>query len=407
MSDLEEKLKLLGITFGKENLSLSAPSIKKKNLVEILKGDFKENRFGTTFVIESIYPYETNHRLVVKDLNEQLQAISSWFGNPNILNNKPSSFAFLDTETTGLVGGSGIYTFLIGVGKFEEHQFKILQFFLHDPAQESAQLYALEEFLSGCRTVITYNGKSFDIPLLNTRFITHGWNPIFSEFGHIDLLHLVRRLWRDKLPSRTLGNIETKVLHTFRTNEDIPGWLIPQIYFDYLQIGDTSRLANIQYHNLMDVLSLALLFNHLIQLTANPSATIESGEDLLSLAKFYEEAGNFENAINLYQKCLEDQLQPNQRSKAFERLALIYKRQNKILEAIPLWEAAICQDNLNAMIELAKYYEHRAHQIDKALQLTDNAIASLEKNDLSLFERKKLVSELEHRRNRLVRLSKK
>jgi hypothetical protein len=223
--------------------------------------------------------------------------------------------------------------------------------------------------------------------------------------GHIDLLHLARRLWHDRIPSRTLGNIETNVLGIFRTQEDVPGWMIPQIYFDFLQFGDTIQLKNVQYHNMMDVLSLSLLFNYLIDLINDPYSFVTSDEDFLSLAKFHEEIDNIQIAIALYQKCLDMPILPRKRITALDRLAAIYKRQNNLSNAIPLWEEAAQQEHLNAYLELAKYYEHHEHNIFKALQLTNQAIRILERTSNTDLNKIKWLPELEHRQNRLIRLS--
>lgn len=407
MSNLTEKLRLLGVNVSKRDLPPVNMATRpvKSNLLSILNGEYKYNEFGTSFVIENYFAYGSLEKLEIPKPKEKLHSIANWCGDLGIIEHEPDKLVFIDTETSGLAGGTGTYTFLIGAGKFEEHQFNISQFFLHDPAEESAQLYALETFISGCRTVVTYNGKSFDIPLLNTRFITHGWKPIFSELGHIDLLHLARRLWHDRIPSRTLGNIETNVLGIFRTQEDVPGWMIPQIYFDFLQFGDTIQLKNVQYHNMMDVLSLSLLFNYLIDLINDPYSFVTSDEDFLSLAKFHEEIDNIQIAIALYQKCLDMPILPQKRITALDRLAAIYKRQNNLSNAIPLWEEAAQQEHLNAYLELAKYYEHHEHNIFKALQLTNQAIRILERTSNTDLNKIKWLPELEHRQNRLIRLS--
>jgi len=140
----------------------------------------------------------------------------------------------VDTETTGLAGGSGTYTFMVGIGRFEGDEFRLAQFFLRDPSEEAAQLAAIEKFLAPCQAVVSFNGKSFDLPLLNSRYLINGCPPPLAGAAHIDLLHLSRRLWRARLPSRTLGNLEAKILGLTRAQQDVPGWMIPDLFLDRL-----------------------------------------------------------------------------------------------------------------------------------------------------------------------------
>src|SRR4030067_1036414 len=141
---------------------------------------------------------------------------------------------------------------------------------MRDPFEEPAMLLALEEFLAPCKTLVTFNGKSFDAPLLTTRYTLQGWPSPMGRMAHIDLLHLARRLWRDRLPSRTLSNLEVQILGAQRSEEEIPGWMIPQMYFDFLRDGDARPMKRVFYHNEMDVLSMAALLNLVVNLLENP-----------------------------------------------------------------------------------------------------------------------------------------
>jgi uncharacterized protein YprB with RNaseH-like and TPR domain len=400
MSDLIDKLKSLGLNVG-------ANSIKNRptpNLVEALSGAYIQNNFGTTFIVDNKFPYGSQENLEFPRLQSRLQPIADWCGDPSLLEHDPESFVFVDTETTSLGSGTGTYTFLIGAGKFSKDHFEISQFFLQDPIYEPPQLYALEEFIAGCRTIVTYNGKSFDVPLLNSRYLANGWKPIFSDFIHIDLLHLVRRLWRDRLPSHTLGSVESNLLAITRLGQDVDGWLIPHIYFNYLHLGETQDLKKVLYHNLIDVLSLSQLFNYTLDLLNDPTNFVSYEEDFLSLATFFDDTGNNEVAIDLYRRCLDAKLPTSKKNEALTRLALIYKRRSEYNSANPLWEMAAGGNDLDACIELAKYYEHRAIDYPKALRWTEDAIKILERKDFTRFEEKKWLEGLDHRRKRLLRL---
>jgi uncharacterized protein YprB with RNaseH-like and TPR domain len=407
MSDLIDKLKSLGLNLGTGSISPTPPKRVSPNLVEALAGDYVQNKFGTTFVVENKFPYGSQENLMLPVLQARLQPIANWCGDPSLMEHDPESIVFVDTETTSLGSGAGTYTFLIGAGKFSQDHFEISQFFLQDPLHEPPQLYALEEFIAGCRAIVTYNGKSFDVPLLNSRYLANGWKPLFSEFIHIDLLHLVRRLWRDRLPSRTLGSVETNLLAITRRGQDVDGWLIPQIYFNYLQLGETADLKNVLYHNLIDVLSLSQLFNYTLDLLNDPFQFASYEEDFLSLARFFDDTGNTEMAIDLYQHCLTGNLPSSKTNDALMRLALIHKHRDEFESANPLWERAAGEGDLDACVELAKYYEHRLMDYPKALRRTEDAIKILERKDFTRFEKRKWLEELEHRHKRLLRLNQK
>jgi uncharacterized protein YprB with RNaseH-like and TPR domain len=403
MPNLSDKLKALGVKVGTENL----PPPRPKNpytIEQVLEGQSLETRQGETFVVESRFPPEYRLGLRAIATTSPLHAIARWAKSESIRDFPPQSFAYLDTETTGLSGGTGTYAFLIGVGRFDGQDFHLAQFFMRDPAEEPAQLAALEEFIAPCQALVTFNGKSFDVPLLNTRFIHHGWRSPFQETAHVDLLHLARRLWRDRLPSRSLGNLEVQILGAERTNEDVPGWMIPSLYFDYLRSGDARPLKSVFYHNQVDVVSMAALFNHMAGMLADPlSGMVEHGVDLIALAKLNEDMGELDAATRLYLHGLEHDLPRGILLEAFKRLALIYKRRGEFGMAIELWEQAARHEDLDAHVELAKYYEHQALDYVAAIRWTQAALQVIGTPGYSIFERRHLASELTHRLERLQR----
>ena len=178
-------------------------------------------------------------------MDAPLDAVAGWADEPRFLDLDLEHFAFIDTETTGLAGGTGTYTFLIGVGRFEKDEFRLVQFFLTNPGEETAQLAAFSEFIAPCEAVVSFNGKSFDIPLINTRFIINRWPSPLTGLAHLDLLHLARRLWKARLSGCTLGDLETHILGMKRSEHDVPGWMIADLYFDYLHTGDSRPLLGV------------------------------------------------------------------------------------------------------------------------------------------------------------------
>ncbi len=387
MPSLTEKLKSLGVQLGAQNI-IARPVENLFTIDKVLKGRTLTTHQGNTYVVEEHHPWGTPLGSGSVKIDAPLDLLGRWAGNEKIASFPPHSFAFIDTETTGLSGGSGTYAFLIGVGRFEADQFHLAQFFMQDPAEESAQLAALEEFLAPCQAIVSFNGKTFDIPLLNTRFTFHGWRSPFPDLAHIDLLHLARRLWRDRLPSRTLGNLEAQILDISRSDEDVPGWMIPEIFFSYLRDGDARPLKSVFYHNAEDVISLVALMNHMAMLLSEPIQNSQAhGVDLIALGRLFEDLREFNMASNLYISGLEHRDIQEERIPthilldAISRLAQLHKRQEDLASALTLWEEGVKFNLMDAYIELAKYYEHRERDFLSACEWCQKAIEILEKDE--------------------------
>jgi uncharacterized protein YprB with RNaseH-like and TPR domain len=334
-----------------------------------------------------------------------LGIIATWAREPGLADLDLDEFAFIDTETTGLVGGTGTYTFLIGVGRFEGDEFRLAQFFMNEPAQEAAQLAALEAFLAPCQALVSFNGKSFDVPLINTRFLMNGLPSPLSQMGHLDLIHLARRLWRARLPSRTLGDLEERILGATRTQQDVPGWMVPEIFFDYMHTGDARPLRGVFYHNEMDVVSLGALLNHISQLLCDPlNSPIEYGLDLVSIGKLYADLGQLDTAAGIYQRGLTfDDLHEEAYWGALRQLSFLHKKRGDLDAAMDLWVKACGAGQMYAHVELAKVYEHKQKDFREAASWTVAAIQITQTTDFSVFERAKWLPELEHRMRRLER----
>jgi uncharacterized protein YprB with RNaseH-like and TPR domain len=408
MPTLSDRLKALGVKIGTQDLP--APKKERSFPVEdIASGRFVDTGNGSTYLLEQDFSIDYIQGEVGLRISTKPQTIAEWAGNQQIAEDDLESLVFLDTETSGLAGGTGTFAFLVGVGRYTPAGFHLAQFFMRDPIDEPALLLALEEFLAPCRTVVSFNGKAFDVPLLDTRYILQGWKSPFKDFSHIDLLHLARRLWRDRLPSRTLANLEVQILHASRTDEEIPGWMIPQIYFDYLRDGDARPLLRVFYHNAMDVISLAALLNHTSLLLETPFSLPENETiELAAIGRLMEDLGHTDRAFECYERCLQanlpDDILPDDiLNDTLQRLSFLHKRNNDYAAALPLWEQAVVRDQVYAYEELAKYYEHHALDIERARKWTLAALAYLETGSLTPFEKYHWMEIFQHRLERLER----
>lgn len=316
---------------------------------------------------------------------------------------------FLDTETTGLAGGTGTYPFLIGIGYFaapaagaDPDRFVVRQFALRDYSEEPAQLEALTEELARFSAVVTYNGRAFDLPLIETRYRMQRHGPPLENPQHLDLLFPARAVWRERLPSCALKDIETAVLGVRRLG-DVPGWLIPNLYFDYLRNRDPRPLRPVFSHNLLDILSLATLLARLSHLLADPAALDPA--DAYGAGRIHESCGDPERAVACYTLALTANLPPVLRQRCLQRLSALHKRAHNWTAALAVWERCMqtADPDLGAHRELAMYYEHVARDHRQALQIVERAILRLDV--AALGQRSGAATrrtEWEHRRRRLV-----
>lgn len=405
MPTLSDKLKSLGVQVGARNLPPPKPQADIYAIEKVISGNFQPTTHGEVFVVEKLYDATYQHGQVGLQVDAPLQTIAAWAKEARVETSPLNKFAFLDTETSGLAGGTGTYTFLIGVGRFEGDDFRVAQFFMRDPGEEKAQLAALTEFLGPCEVLVTFNGKSFDAPLVNTRYTVNGQESPLISLAHLDLLPLARRLWRDRLPSRSLGNLETQILGTERTEADVPGWLIPPIYFNYLRDGDARPLKGVFYHNAMDVLAMAALLNYMAQMLAAPlDNTIEHALDLVAVGKLYEALEQFEMAAELFEAGMARNDLPEAHYWTTQhRLSFLQKRRNNLAAAVEIWRLATEGRQIYAHVELAKYHEHKQRDYQQALHWTQAALDLLNAPNASRHERRQWLGELKHRLARLQR----
>lgn len=409
MPSLSEKLKALGVNVGTQDIA-PGRAHQYQSIDRVLDGQVYVTPIGDTLIIKKEIPIGEYHGRFKLELDTPFQTISRWANDQRIADFTAEDFIFIDTETTGLSGGTGTYTFLIGAGKFVDECFHFIQFFMRNPSEEPAQLFAFEEFIASGSCIVSYNGKAFDVPLINGRFTANGLKSPLVDYAHLDLLHLTRRIWSQRLSRCTLGYIEAHVLATERSEDDVPGWAIPQMYFDYLRSGDAEPLRRVLYHNEMDVISLAVLLNHTALILDNPIGSgTEHVEDLISLAKLYEDMGDIERAVQFYLHGLQhddflaDKNLEIYYMRALHRLSMIYKRQGLYSPAVELWERAASYDFIDAHIELAKHYEHRIGDYPIAIRWTETAISILLGETTSPISKQIYLEGLRHRLARLIR----
>src|SRR5574341_1007281 len=354
MTTLSDRLKSLGVRIGARDLQ---PPLSRTAcaIEQVMDGRLHRTQYGDAFVVETTYPLDYQHGHAKISLTGSLQTIADWAREARLAQSDPKRLVFLDTETTGLAGGTGTYAFLIGIGRLNDKGFRLTQFFMRDPTEEAAVLSGLAEHLDGS-VLVTFNGKSFDVPLLATRYTLNGHQPQLRSLAHLDLLPLARRLWRERLESRALGFLEQQILGMQRTQEDVPGWLIPQMYFDYLRTGDARPLARVFYHNAMDVLAMAALTNHVAQLLENPLTFAEGHAlDLVAIGKLFEDLRRLDEAACVYGRALELQLSEDLFRQSARRLSFVEKRRGQYPAAVALWREAARRKEIYAHVELAKY----------------------------------------------------
>lgn len=398
---LADKLKALGVKVGTADLTPPKPA-STIPIDRVVPGGFRQTARGEAFVSEQAYGMDYRHGAQPLTIFHPLDSIATWAKDPRIRDLDIEQFAFLDTETSGMAGGTGTYAFLVGAGRFEGGTFRLAQFFMRDPAEEPAMLEALLDFLAPGRALVTFNGKTFDAPLLNTRYALHSIPTPLRELSHLDLLPLARRLWRDRLPSRALKYLEENILDAPRTTEEVPGYEIPWLYFDYLRTGDATPLKGVFYHNAMDVVAMAALLSHVAAMLHDPfDGRVQHGLDFIAMGKLFEDLGQWDRAARLFEHGLEMELSETDFASAVQRLSALQKRRGDLDEAIRLWEQAAAQGHIYAHVELAKHYEHRLRDYPAALKWTESALELVKTTDLPAFMRKHWKEELTHRRERL------
>ncbi len=315
---------------------------------------------------------------------------------------------FLDTETTGLAGGTGTYAFLVGIAWWDESGMTIKQLFMRDHSEEPSLLFELSRILAQRPVLVTFNGKSFDWPLLETRFRMTRVAVSAAPDAHLDLLHPARQLWRYRLRSVALSELERHVIGLDR-GDDILSETIPGRYFDFLRGGPPEAVAEVFRHNQMDLLGLAALAAHITRLVEEAEHSTCEASELFGLSRLLQRRGEKPLAGQLYKRALAEGIDEAPGRTAKRELALLAKGKGDFAEANRYWQElrGDSLDGLEAYRQLAMYHEHHAGDYEKAARLTRDALVCLREalnaGRISTQQYRRWHSDLQHRLNRLSR----
>jgi hypothetical protein len=326
----------------------------------------------------------------------------------------PQQWLFLDTETTGISGGTGTYPFLIGIAWYDAGGLEIEQFFMREHSEEHSVLVALAERMAERPVLVTFNGRSFDWPLLETRYNMTRKIRVPSPRAHLDFLHPARNLWRLRLGSARLPELERHVLGWNR-GADVMSEFIPQIYFDYLRGGSPDSLVPIFHHNQMDLRGLAGLANRTLAILSNPEQQGQDPLELFGVSRICERRGETARAKHLYARSIAAELPEDTSLAAHTFLARIAKREGDHVLACELWEKMIgekasgtSREGLEAYEQLAIHYERRARTPRRAAELITRALTDLRRaNRLGLIAAGAYAQKRARFERRLARLQRK
>ncbi len=349
--------------------------------------------FGKTITFVQHYPISSLH---IDDINTDIAAYCAMHRMGSVTLDQ---CVFFDIETTSLNSGTGNYAFLIGLGYFSDNQFTVEQIFMRQYGEEPAVLFYCAQQLNKFKTIVTFNGKTFDIPIIKTRYRINRIQGFPVSMPVIDLLKPARSIFKSIYASCSLKSLEELLLGIYRT-DDIPGYQIPDVYFTYQQTGYDPRLIAVVEHNRIDVTSMVLLlvfFNSLYELIHTKQFDQVPAHLYKNIAKHL-----YSRNIQLFIELIDyagHALLGNDHS-LFKKYSTALKRLGHVEQALSFWEK---YSNLFSLEELAKHYEHRVKDYHKALSYCNWAIANMNKlsDNQNLIEY--YTARFTHRINRLNR----
>ncbi|MDK1022588.1 MAG: ribonuclease H-like domain-containing protein [Candidatus Hydrogenedentes bacterium] len=391
MSDVQDRLKALlstqGVMSGAE-FRVRAEDLQRRRAAgefeidRVVPGEVIGDPEDGFYLVRSDFPLDTAHGCMTlgSALEAEARHIAVSANDEELQAFDPETAVFVDTETTGLMGGAGTVAFLIGVGYFRDGVFRLDQCFLRDYDDEEPMLHYLNDLFKGAETLVSYNGKSFDLPLLRARFITNRIPFRLESAMHFDLVHAARRFWKKRLGDCSLGNIEREVLGIER-HGDVAGAEIPQLWLDYLHTRDARKLKAVFYHHKMDILSLAALTGHLSKTLEAPRGEgFEHEEDRLSLLRIHFKQKRYGDVLDLAERLLEETEEKELMRDCLEMAGFASKRLGQWQRMEDFWRLLIdaFPRHFVARHELAKYYEHRKRDLPAAERMCVEAIQYLE-----------------------------
>jgi hypothetical protein len=376
------------------------PQPPARSLEALLEGALEETERGTLLVVRRRFPVLHRHGaqplLAARDAAPAALAL---LGRAGGAVTEGRRLLYLAPAPPGLAGGPGTYAFLVGVGFFDGDDFEVRQFFMRDLDEEPALLTALEETFRRFDGFVTYNGAGFDLPLLETRFVL-GRRRFPGAAFHVDLLGPARRLWSERLADCRLGTVEQSILR-FTREEDLPGALIPAVYFEYLRRKRPGELPRVFEHNRHDILSLAALTGWVADAVVRAPVPGLDPEALAGLGRLLE-AAEPERSLACYRMALDAGLAAPLRERLLLRLAQGEKRRARWEEARALWEAAARAPRSfdpHPWEEIAKVHEHRRRDLAAARLVVEEALELARRHRAS----ERVLAAFEHRRERLAR----
>ena len=332
-------------------------------------------------VKEQVYPPGYRHgEILLEDLHRFPGRIFRYLGGGDSFESfLPEKAVFLDTETTGLAGGAGTYAFLVGTGYFDPRGFVVKQYLMPDLSEEKEMLTLLGEDLKAFPSIVTFNGRAFDLPLLQTRYVMQGMRPPWSWEHHLDLLPVSRRFWHGRFEDCRLASLEEGVLN-FRREGDIPGHAIPSLYVRFLKERRLRLLEPVLSHNSWDIASLAALaVSACRMLEKGEDLDLDEGRDLAAAGGAFGAAEDSELSLRCLREALKHELPEERRLAVFRALGHTLKSLDRREEARALWEEARTEfpDDDLCRLELAMHYEHRLRDFDGALDAAREALGIL------------------------------
>jgi uncharacterized protein YprB with RNaseH-like and TPR domain len=348
------------------------PRTAREPIERVVGGQVVDTGAGSLLVVRHEYPLDHRHgRITLDGLTRLPMEVLGPLVRLDAPAPDPARLLFLDTETTGLAGGTGTYAFLVGAGWREDDRFVVTQYFMRDLDEEPALLAALAPVLERAAALVTFNGGGFDVPLLETRFVLsrRRWPALLP---HLDLLRPARRVWTACYDDCRLATLERAVLGLARES-DVPGGLIPSLYFDWLRLRRASPLARVFAHNRDDVLSLAALLSWFARALGD-APSISAGE-WAGLGRLWEDI-DLDRALLCYRTALDRGLEGEHGHVVRLRLAWWEKRAARWEAACALWETAARRGAFDPRPweELAKFHEHRRRDFAAAHSVVCTAL---------------------------------
>ena len=340
-------------------------------------GEEVSNEFGHFFRSITVYPENYKHGSI--SLAQLTEIDPNTFGlvgkDDSLTGLDLRKAVFIDTETTGLVGGVGTVPFLVGLGYFFDDGFRVDQFFMRDYDEERAVLQGIKERLENCEALVSYNGKAYDLNLLASRFTLSRMENPAVNLPHLDLLFTASRLWRRRISDCSLSNIERCVLDFHRIG-DIPSFMIPGLYFDYLRSRAGKLIKPVFTHNQWDIVTLVALAVVTGKIYQNPMEHLAHPLDLLSIGKAFQRLGRLEEASNTFREALNYTMESENREEVLRLLGFSLKRVGHWEGAVKVWEHMIetTSHRILPYEELAKFYEHQTSDFKRAMEVVHRAL---------------------------------